>query len=315
VKRIAAGSRRRIVLLCVAAVLVAGAAFAARDDFAAVRSAEEWVERIVDPDPTPVRLPAGPPDRVGQERHALVWAVGDGDGGEASRALVDRIARTRPDLLLYLGDVYPRGTPGDFARNYASTYGRLSSRTAPTPGNHEWAEVSEGYEPYWRRTRGSVPPSFYAIRAGGWEILALNSEAPHADGSAQIRWLGARLKRPGTCRLAFWHRPRFSAGSVHGDEPDTAPLWRSLRGHARIVVNGHEHDSQRFRPIDGITEFVAGAGGHGLYPLRKDDRLAFGDDTHYAALRLHLRPRTARYAFVTADGHVHDAGIVRCSTG
>lgn len=300
-------------MLSTLVTLVIAGTIAARDDFATVRSLEEWIEGIIEPDPTPVRHPAEPPARVGRGGRALVWAVGDGDGGGAAQALVDRIVRSRPDLFLYLGDVYPRGTPRDFAKNFASTYGHLARRTAPTPGNHDWPEITEGYEPYWRRALGSVPASFYEIGAPGWKILSLNSEAPHADGSAQARWLRAKLRRPGTCRLAFWHRPRFSAGSVHGDQPDMAPLWRSLRGHARIVVNGHEHDSQRFRPIDGITQFVAGAGGHGLHPLHDDDqRLAFADDTHYAALRLELRPRTARYAFVGADGQVHDSGAVGC---
>ena len=50
---------------------------------------------------------------------ATLWAVGDGDAGRASRALVDRIAADRPDRLLYLGDVYERGTAADFRENYA----------------------------------------------------------------------------------------------------------------------------------------------------------------------------------------------------
>jgi hypothetical protein len=306
-------TRRRALVVFTLIVLLAAGTTAARHDFAAVRSAEEGFEGIADPDPTPVRQPSGPPARVGKDGRAVVWAVGDGDSSAAARALVDRIVRARPDLFLYLGDVYPRGTPRDFASNFASTYGRLARRTAPTPGNHDWPEVTEGYEPYWRRALGSVPARFYKLRAPGWEILALNSEAPHSGGSAQARWLRARVQRPGTCRLAFWHRPRLSAGSVHGDQPDIEPLWRVLRGHARIVVNGHEHDSQRLRPIDGMTQFVAGAGGHGLYPVHEDDqRLAFADDTHYAALRLDLSPRTARYAFVTANGRVEDSGAVRC---
>jgi acid phosphatase type 7 len=139
---------------------------------------------------------------------------------------------------------------------------------------------------------------------------------PHDEGSAQLRWLRAQLRRPGTCRLAFWHRPRFSAGDVHGDQADIDPLWRSLRGRARLVVNGHEHDLQRLRPIDGITELVAGAGGHGLYPLhRQDPRLAFGDDSSYAALRLKLSPGSAAYAFIDATGRALDSGRVRCRQG
>jgi hypothetical protein len=92
-----------------------------------------------------------------------------------------------------------------------------------------------------------------------------------------------------------------------------APLWNALRGHARIVLNGHEHNMQRLRAIDGISEFVSGAGGSGHYGLHADDdRLASGNDTDYGALRLELEPGVARYAFVTVDGRTLDSGALRC---
>jgi hypothetical protein len=119
--------------------------------------------------------------------------------------------------------------------------------------------------------QGRAPPSYYALSLGGWTLLSLNSEEPHGPGSAQLRWLDHRLRRGrGTCRLAFWHRPRYSAGTTHGDQPDVEPLWNTLRGRATLVLNGHEHASQRFRTIEGLTEIVAGAGSGAepLYPLR-----------------------------------------------
>jgi hypothetical protein len=70
---------------------------------------------------------------------------------------------------------------------------------------------------------------------------------------------------------------------------------------------------QRLHPIDGITSFVSGAGGHSHYALRRDDpRLAFGDDRADGALRLRLRRGSASYAFVTAAGRVLDSGTLRC---
>jgi Calcineurin-like phosphoesterase len=245
---------------------------------------------------------------------AVVWAVGDGaDGSDAARAVVARIAARRVDRLLYLGDVYPNGTRGDYARHYATTYGRLAARTAPTPGNHEWPNRATGYRPYWRRALHRPLPDWYGFRAAGWTLLSLNSEAPHERGSAQERWLRARLRGRGTCRIAFWHRARFSAGTEHGDQADMAAVWHDLRGHAAIALAGHEHDLQRLKPIDGITEFVAGAGGDSHYALRAhDDRLAFGDDRVSGALRLALRPGRAAYAFVAANGRVLDHGTVRC---
>ena len=256
------------------------------------------------------RAPAAAP-----AARAIVWAVGDGaDGGAAGRSVAARIAAGRVDKVLYLGDVYEAGTAGDFRKNYATTYGRLAAKTAPTPGNHDWPNHETGYDPYWRRALHRTLPDWYTFRAGGWQILSLNSEAPHERGSPQERWLRARVRRRGTCRIAFWHRPRYSASTKHGDQADMAPLWNDLRGRASIVLGGHDHDMQRLKPIDGIAEFVSGAGGNERYPLRSSDgRLAFGNDSAYGALRLDLRPGVARYAFITAAGRVLDRGSVRCT--
>ena len=252
----------------------------------------------------------------GQEGGAVVWAVGDGaDGSSRSKQLARRIARDGPDRFLYLGDVYENGTAREFRRNYEPVYGSLAGVTSPTPGNHEWARRAEGYNRYWRGQTGETQPPWYSFDLGGWEILSMNSEAPHGPGSPQLRWLRSELREPGTCRLGFWHRPRWSAGTVHGDQDDIEPLWDALRGRASIVVSGHDHNSQRFRPRDGVVQFVAGAGGHAFYPLRADRRVAFSTTGRAAALRLELEPGRARYAFVTSGGERLDSGEVGCDTG
>ena len=222
------------------------------------------------------------------------------------------IAGDRPARLLYLGDVYPHGTAGDYARNWSPVYGRLARRIEPTPGNHEWGARRVGYFPYWRRVKGRPQPQWYRFRLAGWEILSLNSEAPHGAGSRQLRWLRAALRRGGTCRLAFWHRPRFSAGRVHGDGPDIAPFWNALRGRGRLVLAGHDHDMQRFKTRDGLTQYVSGAGGHVRYALRRDPRLAFGRADVSGALRLVLRPGHATLEFRSVDGRVLDRSSAAC---
>jgi hypothetical protein len=269
----------------------------------------------------PVRAPAGGDVPSGPARRAVVWAVGDGaDGGAAAKAVARRVRAGPVDRFLYLGDVYgPQpiaflrgdGSASDYRTRYAPVYGALAPITAPTPGNHEWPRRGDGYEPYWRRVMGRTPPAYYTFSIGGWQMLSLNSEAPHGRGSPQVRWLARQVARPGTCRLAFWHRPRFSAGR-HGDQPDVAPLWDAVRGRAALVVNGHDHDMQRLRPIGGTTELVSGSGGHGLYALRPDARRMFGDDRTYGALRIDLRPGHARLRFVAADGRVLYSSAVRC---
>ncbi len=248
---------------------------------------------------------------------AVVWAVGDGaDGGDDARTVFRRIVGDHPARFLYLGDVYERGSADDFRDGFETVYGRLARITAPTPGNHDWPAHVDGYDPYWRAQTGAATPPWYAFRLGGWRIISLNSEAPHDRGSAQLRWLASELRQGrGTCTLAFWHRPLQSAGR-HGDQADVAPLWKLLRGHVRLVANGHDHDLQRLRRRDGITELVAGAGGKNHYGLDGSDRrVAFGDDQRYGALRIALRPGGAQLAFVAADGSVMDRSRAACSRG
>ena len=264
-------------------------------------------------------LAAGRRDGGGDERRvpratrAVVWAVGDGATGSApAKRRAATIAADDVDRFLYLGDVYQRGTAAEFASNYHTVYGRLARVTAPTPGNHEWPNRAGGYNPYWRSIKGRTPPPYYAFRLGGWTILSLNSETDHEAASAQVRWLRRTVRGEGTCRLAFWHRPRFSAGNYRNVR-HVEPFWAALRRRAAIVVNGHDHNMQRFEPRHGITQFIAGAGGRRLYRVDENlPGLAYASDDEWGALRLELDRGVARWAFVSTRGHVLDAGTIRC---
>ena len=67
-----------------------------------------------------------------------------------------------------------------------------------------------------------------------------------------------------------------------------ASIWSLLAQYGvSIVLNGHDHDYQRWVPLDGngnpsptgITEFVAGGGGHRLQTIiNSDSRVAYSND-------------------------------------
>jgi hypothetical protein len=255
-------------------------------------------------------------DSAKTDSPVTVWAVGDGaDGQRYGQEVARFIERQNPDRVLYLGDVYEEGTKYEFDHNYDPAFGRFASITAPTPGNHEWGARAVGYYPYWKSVLGRQVPDYYKFSIGGWEIFSLNSEMPHGEGSPQITWLRKNVTGPGTCRLAFWHRPRYSFGD-HGEQPDVQPFWDVLGGRATLVVNGHEHNTERFPPRGGLTELVAGGGGRGLYEIEAKDeaKLAYGNDTDFAALRLRLERGAAEFRFVAVDGRTLDSGKVRCET-
>ena len=57
-----------------------------------------------------------------------------------------------------------------------------------------------------------------------------------------------------------------------------ADIWALMaQDGVSIVLNGHDHDYQRWVPLDGngnpsatgITEFVAGGAGHGLQTISR----------------------------------------------
>jgi hypothetical protein len=254
-------------------------------------------------------MPAGPSHKV------TIWAVGDGaDVGRASYDVSALLKSRRLNRFLYLGDVYEYGTATDFALNYVPLFGRFASRTAPTPGNHEWPHRYDGYYPYWSSVRGSPPPDYYAFSIGGWQLLSLNSEADHGLQSPQLAWLRRKISRTpkfGNCRLAFWHRPRFSGGP-HGNQPDVDPLWQAVRRKARLTLHGNDHNYQRFRTRDGVVEVIAGTGGRSVYPVDRKPALLAATYDVFGALRLRIHNGLAELAFVSRGGAVLDHKGVRC---
>ena len=226
---------------------------------------------------------------------AVVWAVGDAaTSGPHPDRIAGLVKRARPDLFLYLGDVYESGTRSEFRHFYHPRFGRLAGITMPTPGNHEWGNRYTGYYPYWRRQKGHRQPPWSKRTIAGWQILDLNSQAPHGDDSPEVRWLeGALAGAQGDCRIAFWHRPRYSEGA-YGGAPDLNPMWNRLAGHASIVLSGHDHNLQRHRPQKGLAQYVVGAGGRGRYALHGGpSTMVWGRDDIDAALRIVLKPGSA----------------------
>jgi len=244
-----------------------------------------------------------------------VWAVGDGGVPERTDDdVAARIQREGIDRLLYLGDVYETGTAAEFEGNYHPSFGRFKQITSPTPGNHEWDNRRVGYDPYW----GPLAPQtdgghYYSFDYAGWHFVSLNSHEDSGSGSPQVAWLRQDLARyDGSCTIAFWHRPRYSAGG-HGYAEDTEPFWRELEGRAVLALAGHEHNYQRLRVERGILPLIVGTGGRELNGVSTSHhRLAAYDTTHFGALRMRTATGSLQYEFVTSAGAVRDRGSLSC---
>jgi hypothetical protein len=203
----------------------------------------------------------------------------DLSGAEATAKLLLKI----PGTVMAVGDLaYPDGTAENF-KCYDRTWGREKMRTRPAPGNHEFHSAgAASYFKYFGDSAGDPSKGYYSYELGSWHIVVLNSECGEAGGcgagAEQEKWLRKDLADyPAACTLAYFHKPLFSSGGAHGDDLLMKPLWEALyQGGADVVVNGHDHDYERFRPqtpdgkadlVRGIRECVVGTGGKNHRPF------------------------------------------------
>jgi calcineurin-like phosphoesterase family protein len=248
------------------------------------------------------------------------------EGAEATAKLLEQ----NPGTVMAVGDLaYPDGTKENFAC-YDQTWGRVKSRTRPAVGNHEFHSTGATfYFQYFGSVAGDPKDGYYSYELGSWHIIVLNSECDEVSGcnagSRQEKWLRADLAaHPAACTLAYWHKPLFSSGDKHGNDPEIQPLWQALYdANADVVVNGHDHDYERFAPQDpgarpdakrGIREFVAGTGGknHRPFGSPKPNSEVRNSDT-FGVLKLTLKSGGYDWLFIPEAGKTFaDSGSGVC---
>ena len=261
---------------------------------------------------TPASVAEVPKGRV---RSGLV-AIGDFGGGPAqlavARAMEAWAADHRVDALVTTGDnVYERGEPERFAAQLDQPYRELR-RSRPmlaTLCNHD---VSAGHGAEQLRHLG-LPDLPYAKSLPGLQLLFLDGNRAHRE---QASWLDARLSEPGPAlRAAVFHQPAWSC-SRHDSSRQVDRTWVPVLEDHRValVLNGHDHNYQRFVSPGGVTYVVTGGGGKGLYQL---DRCATGTPRRAAAIVRHhftaveVRDGSLTVSAVGTDGAVLDRAVIR----
>jgi Calcineurin-like phosphoesterase len=235
-----------------------------------------------------------------------------------------------PGIVFTAGDnAYSRGTIAEFRRCYDPSWGLFRSRTRPAAGNHDvLTNGGAAYYRYFGAAAGTSPDGWYSYDAGTWHVVVLNSNCSLVggcgEGSRQLDWLKADLAaHPAACTVAIWHHPRFSSGE-HGSDVRSADFWNVLyAAGAELVLNGHEHDYERFAPQDpegrldparGIREFIVGTGGA---PLRLFNPPVANSDLRearaYGILVLDLAPGGYDWHFLSTTGRAFsDNGSGTC---
>ena len=224
-----------------------------------------------------------------------------------------------PALVVTLGDnAYEDGTLSQFRSLYDPTWGRFKSKTFPSPGNHEYHVTNaRGYVDYF-----GVSTGLHSRVVGNWLIISVDSETNLSGQVTALRNLLARDNH--TCEMAFWHRPRWSSGAVHGSIPGMQGLWAAaVAGGVDVVLNAHDHNYQRFAPMNangapatnGTREFVVGTGGGSLYDFTNASPAPRVKIKAFGVLKMTLAANSYQWEFHKVGrgtGTIADSGTGTC---
>lgn len=249
--------------------------------------------------------------------------------GLQGSALTAKLLAKLPGTIFTAGDnSNESGEMYQYQQCFGPTWGQFLDRIRPAPGNHDYlAKGASNYYQYFGLSAGEPGLGYYSYDLGSWHIISLNSNCSQVacgPNSAQMEWLRADLAaHPSRCSLAYWHHPRFSSG-LSGSF-GLKGFWDVLYEYGvDIVINGNDHDYERFAPQDpngvadpehGIREFVVGTGGAGqrvmLDPQPNSEVRHTGT---FGVLSLTLNDTSYDWQFLPIEGESFtDSGMGICS--
>jgi 3',5'-cyclic AMP phosphodiesterase CpdA len=193
------------------------------------------------------------------------------------------------DTILMAGDnIYTNGEFSKINSVFALPYKDLRSRGVKfyaALGNHDvrsengnrevnYPEFNMQGKRYYTHTHGDV--RFFALESNA----LVNPNAPDRD--AQLAWLDRELAASkARWNIVYGHHNVYSAGHYGINQVmvrDIAPILK--KHNVKLFINGHDHNYQRSKPIDGTTYMVCGGGGASLYPVTAQTWTAYAKSTH-----------------------------------
>jgi 3',5'-cyclic AMP phosphodiesterase CpdA len=249
---------------------------------------------------------------------------------EATSAILDTLQGT----VFTLGDnAFPDGSVEAYSTCYEPSWGRHKPRTYAALGNHEYnlGNANPSFD-YFGSRAGPRDRGYYSLDLGNWHIIVLNvndftvNEAKAFEGSDQDQWLKADLARnKKACTLAIWHNPRFFSSNTVGWTSNAylTDVWNRLYdAGVDIVLNGQQHDYERFPPMTptgslddakGIVEFNVGTGGEATEAMVAIAQHSAVRSDAFGVLKLTLDAGSYNWEFVpTVPGEFRDTGSRTC---
>lgn len=206
-------------------------------------------------------------------------AFGDfGEGTMFQGVLGAQMAKTHEkypfDMALLLGDnIYPDGDIKKLAKsNFENPYKGLIDdqvKFVAAIGDHD---DHKGHQ-YDEMAYFHMPGEYYKYSEGPVDFFILNTTR-FIRSPEQQAWLNKALSEShARWKIVAAHHPVYSSGRHGHQTPKLRKVLEPIlvRNHADLYLAGHDHDYERFNPIQGVNYIVSGGGGSFLYDFRQID--------------------------------------------
>lgn len=260
-----------------------------------------------------------PPPQARAISFAAVSDSGWPGGAESQVAQAIRGSTPAPEFLLHAGDViYPRGGREGYGPWLFEPFAQVLDHVPlfPGVGNHD-LETERGAP--W--LEAFVTPAndatrderHYSFDWGDVHVLVLDVASTLCrPGGSQWRFAADDLSLArGAWKVVVLHYPPYSAGPSGGNNDvvqHLVPLFESRR--VDVVLSGHDHTYQRFKPRGGVQYLVIGGGGAPPDPLKESSELAFSRSVNHF-LRGRADASSLLLEAVDLQGVVFDSVLLR----
>lgn len=199
------------------------------------------------------------------------WGAGTPFQKAVARQLAEQYLQNPFQAVLLLGDnIYEVGDVRKHGKAYfTDMYTQLiqggvhfivALGNHDTLGGHQDEQVS-----FFK-----MPGYYYQRQEGSTEFFVLNTNTFNHD-KVQQQWLKKALgQSKATWKIVMGHHPIYSSGE-HGYngglQKKLEPIL--IQERADFYLAGHDHDYERFKPIQGVQHIVSGGGGAYLRDFEK----------------------------------------------
>jgi predicted phosphodiesterase len=214
------------------------------------------------------------------------------------------------DFVVMMGDnIYGGHKPKDFERKFEEPYKPLLDsgvKFYACLGNHDSSDEIQ-YKPF--NMNGE---RYYSFKKGDVQFFVLDSN--YMD-STQLDWIQHQLSESNAkWKIAYFHHPLYSDGRFHGPDVDLRKLLMPIfeKYGMNVVLSGHDHIYERFKPEDGIYFFLVGNSGELRYHnLRQGSEImAAGFDTDRTFMMVEINGDKLYFQTVSRAGQTVDSGVL-----